>query len=98
VLSPTMTSLSSSRNPAHTGKTVTYVAQVAPVPNGGTVAFMDNGTVVCASSAISSSGMATCTTTPALSGDHQITATFSGTSKLAPSQSAVITEKVNGPG
>jgi hypothetical protein len=98
VLAPTTTSLSSSRNPAHTGKAVTYTAQVTPVPNGGTVTFTDNGTVLCASIAISPSGTATCTTTYTSAGNHQVTASFSGTSTLAPSQSGTITEKINGPG
>ncbi|MGO9789159.1 MAG: FG-GAP repeat protein, partial [Solirubrobacteraceae bacterium] len=42
----TTTSLTSSANPSIPGQQVTYTAMVSPVPDGGTVAFADNGVTI----------------------------------------------------
>ena len=39
----TTTTVTSSANPSAVGQTVTYTATVSPVPDGGTVAFSDDG-------------------------------------------------------
>ena len=42
----TITTVASSANPSAVGQTVIYTATVSPVPDGGTVAFSDNGTPI----------------------------------------------------
>ncbi len=82
---PTFTSVSSSSNPVITGSPVTYTATVTPTPtvtltpNGGTVVFYDNGSVIssCSPKALDS-GSATCSVTYAVAGSHAITAAYSG--------------------
>ncbi|MHB1962118.1 MAG: Ig-like domain repeat protein, partial [Acidimicrobiales bacterium] len=94
----TSTSLTSSTNPATTSQAVTYTATVAPVPDGGTVAFYDNGSVVsaCAAQAVdTSTGKATCTLTYSSSGSHAIEAAYSGDASFAASTSPELIETVS---
>jgi hypothetical protein len=100
----TVTSVSSSRNPVTTGRAVTYTATVAPKgtvapgPQGGTVAFYDNGSKIssCSAKALSF-GSATCRVTYASAGSHAIKAHFSGYADYAGSTSPPLTETVTAP-
>src|SRR5450759_3099406 len=77
----TTTVVSSSSNPSTAGNCVTYTATVAPIPDGGTVAFTDNSTALsgCGAVAVSTStGKATCTTSYSGVGGHAIVASYSG--------------------
>lgn len=81
----TVTSVSSSSNPAATGNRVTYTAtvaskgKVAPGPQGGIVAFYDNGSLIssCSDKALSSRS-ATCRVTYPSAGSHAIKAHYFG--------------------
>ena len=55
--------------------TTTVITGGGPVPTG-TVAFTDDGTVLCAAVAVDGTGTATCTTPFAVAGDHPIRATY----------------------
>jgi hypothetical protein len=75
----TTVSLSSSTNPSVLGQQVTYTATVSPDPGGGTVAFFDNRTQTwpagCSAVPLSG-GSATCSTTPDVTGAHDIQALY----------------------
>ena len=93
----TSTSVTSSANPVTTGTPVTYTARVTPTPtpDGGTVAFYDNGSRIssCSAKAVSS-GRATCTVTYASAGSHTIKAHYSGYADYARSTSPSLTETI----
>ena len=91
----TSTALGASPNPSTAGQAVTYTATVSPSPNGGTIAFKDNGTVIsnCGSKA-ASGGTATCITTYGAAGSHTITASYTGTSAYADSSATPLTQVV----
>ncbi len=94
---PTTTSLASSANPSIIGQSVTYTATVSPVPDGGTVAFSDNGSPIsaCQSQPVNTAtGQATCTVTYNVVGSHSLTATYSGDFNYAGSTSAVLIQQV----
>ena len=77
----TTTTVTSSANPAAVGQTVTYTATVSPVPDGGTVAFSDDGAPIagCSSRHVdTSTGTATCEMSDKIAGPHPITAAYSG--------------------
>ncbi len=100
----TSTSVSSSSNPVTTGRAVTYTATVAPkgtvapTPQGGTVAFYDNGSKISSCSAKPlNSGSATCRVTYASVGSHAIKAHYSGYADYAGSTSPTLTETVKTP-
>ena len=96
---PTTTTLASSANPASTGQAITYTAKVAPLPDGGTVAFADGagGIGGCGAVAVNATtGTATCTATGA-AGTHAIVATYSGDTNWQGSVSSALTETVNAP-
>jgi hypothetical protein len=95
----TSTSVSSSANPVTTGTPVTYTATVVhPAPNGGTVAFHDNGSLISSCSAKPvSSGRATCRVTYASAGSHTIKAAYSGYADYGGSTSPPFTETVKAP-
>ena len=62
----TVTGLQSSANPSGLGQQVTYTATVTPTPDGGTVAFTDNGSTIsgCGSVTVNTAtGKATCQAT-----------------------------------
>ena len=44
----TGTVLTSSQNPVYTGQSTVYTAQVSPAPDGGTVSFLSNGSLIAA--------------------------------------------------
>ena len=88
----TATTLSSSANPSRVGAAVTFTATVSPAPDTGTITFTDSGAAISgcsATSAVASSGRATCTTTYRVAGRHAIVASFSGDAYFAPSRGAL---------
>jgi pentapeptide repeat protein/Big-like domain-containing protein len=97
IRSVTTTTLASSANPSVAGHQVIYTATANPLPDGGTVAFTDNGSPIagCGAQPVNTTtGQATCQTAPGTSGAHNIAAAFSGTSDFAGSTSAVLTQVV----
>ena len=95
----TTTAVTSSKNPADEGESVTFTAVVA-VANGqgtptGTVAFRD-GDATLATVPLSGNGSAT-TSSSFTAGQHNITAQYSGDSNFAGSTSAVLEQQVNTP-
>jgi hypothetical protein len=94
---PTTTSLSSSANPSIVGQSVTYTATVAPVPDGGTVDFAQDGNPIgsCQSVAVNTStGTATCSMTYASVGSHSLVAAYSGTFFYSASTSTTFVQQV----
>jgi hypothetical protein len=82
----TVTSVTSSLNPSAFGQSVNFTVTISPTPDGGTVAFKDNGTVISGCGAKSlSSGQATCATSALMVGSHVITAEYSGNTNYDPS-------------
>ena len=84
----TSTAVTSSSNPSTYGDNPTFTATVTATggnpTNQGTVTFKDCTTTLCSDVALSS-GQASCTPTSALgSGNHSITADYSGTSSGTP--------------
>jgi hypothetical protein len=95
---PTITSVQGNPNPGTAGHSVSYVATITPLPDGGTVAFTDNGVTLsgCGAVAVSTStGVASCTTTYNSIGSHSIVANYSGDANFAASSGGPITEQVN---
>ena len=95
----TTTAVASSQTPSTVGGSVTYTATVAPTPDGGTVAFTDNGSTLTGCGAIAvntSTGTATCTTSYNTVGSHSIVAAYSGDTNYAASSGSLV-EQVNPP-
>jgi hypothetical protein len=91
----TTITVTSSQNPAVFGQQVTFKASVSPVPDGGTVAFADNGTTVggCGGVAVNTTtGAASCQVSYSAVGAHTIQAAYSGDTSFGGSQSAALTE------
>ena len=69
---------------------MTYTATVTPTPDGGTVAFTDNGSTIsgCGSVTVNTAtGKAACQATYTTAGSHPIVATYLGdTNSKAPPQ------------
>jgi YVTN family beta-propeller protein len=89
--------ITSSPNPSTVGQQVTYTATVSPAPSGGTVSFADNGSPIagCGGQPVdTTTGTATCTTTPGSAGAHNIVAAYAGTTGFAASTSPVLTQVV----
>ena len=75
----TTTSLGSSANPSIAGNPVTYTATVAPAPDGGTVAFTDNGTTITGCEAQPwTAGVGDLRQTYTSAASHNILAVYSG--------------------
>jgi hypothetical protein len=94
---PTAISTRSSADPAPIGHKVTYAAAVVPLPTGGTVDFNDDGTPIpgCSAVAVSTTtGGATCSTSYATPGGHEIVAAFSGDGYSGPSTAVPLTETI----
>src|ERR1051326_451382 len=95
----TQTFLSSSPNPSTFGQSVTFTANVAPGPFGGsptgTVTFKDGATTL--GSTALSAGTATFTTSAltASASPHSITAVYGGNSSFLTSTSTALTQTVN---
>jgi hypothetical protein len=95
----TSTTLVSSGSPSTAGNSVTYTATVSPTPDGGTVAFSDNGTAIstCQTQAVNvTTGQATCAVTYSSAGSHPITAVYGGDTNFAASPTSnTVTQVVN---
>ncbi len=81
------------------GQQVLYLAMVTPIPTGGTVGFIDNGSPITGCStvplSISSTGdLATCSTVYSTTGTHNIVAIYSGSGAILRSTSPTITVTV----
>lgn len=96
--SATTTSLSSSNNPSFTsapGNSVSLTATVSSTatPNEGTVDFTDGASTISGCAAVPvSAGHASCSTTFATEGDHQLEAQYNGTASFAPSNGSLTQE------
>ncbi|WP_162458367.1 Ig-like domain-containing protein [Pseudactinotalea terrae] len=94
----TTTTVASSVNPSMADEDVTFTADVAPNPGGGTVTFYDGSTTLCAVVPVATaSGEATCTATFTSGGNHSITAAFSGSGQYLASTSPALTQVVTAP-
>jgi hypothetical protein len=74
-------SVSASANPVQLGSGLTYVAKVAPVPEGGTITFFGDGERISGCSNVSvnrQTGLATCSTTYFSAGPVSVQAYYSG--------------------
>ncbi len=82
----TTTALVSSINPSVFGDPVVFTATVAPIPTGGTLAFMADGVAIpgCADVSLTA-GQAICTTSAIPIGSHAIAASYSGNPSYNPS-------------
>ena len=94
----TTTTLTASTNPQVLGGSVTFTATVAPATAGstlptGTVSFFDGSTEL-GTTTLGSSLTADFTTSSLASGDHTITARYSGDTNHSASTSAVLTESI----
>jgi len=95
ITSSTTTGLTSSLNPAPTGKSVTFTAIVTPTFSGtptGTVTFKDGATVLATKTL--SGGKATYSTTALAAGTHSITAVFNGSTYFTASTSSALKEVI----
>ncbi len=97
----TTTNLVSSVNPTTVGQSVTFTATVSPVnspPPTGTVQFTSNGSVIsnCGSVAVTSSGIAQCTTSFSAAGTDSVVAVYSGDANYQGSTSNTVSQVVNG--
>jgi Bacterial Ig-like domain (group 3)/IPT/TIG domain/Tyrosine-protein kinase ephrin type A/B receptor-like len=87
VVPQTFTTVASSANPSVAGQPVVYTAPVSPAPDGGTVAFTDDGTAIagCSAQQVAGSGQTICVVTYNSPGTHTITAAYSGDAAFGPS-------------
>jgi len=95
----TSTTVASSANPSTTGQPVTYTATISPTPDGGTLAFTDNGLPLSGCGAVTvntATGDAICQATYDTAGSHTIQASYSGDTAFTASQSALLTQTVSG--
>ena len=93
----TTTTLTASINPVAVGRTVTYVAKLGRIPDGGTVDFIDGDEGIASCGRVfvdSATGRAKCQTSYAVTGDHTIQAIYSGTTTYKGSSSGRLVEKV----
>ena len=88
----TTTTLTSNRNPANGGQSVTFTAAVSPAATG-TVQFFDGTTLI--GSAALSAGSASVSTSSLSAGTHSMTATYVGDANFTGSTSAVLTQTIN---
>ena len=89
----TTTTLSAAPNPTAVGQPVTLTAAVLPSSATGNVTFKDGSTVL--NTVALSSGSATLATSALTAGSHSLTATYNGSSIMAPSTSAIVTVTVS---
>ena len=96
LMGSTITTLSTSANPANAGQSVTLTATIAAnasfMPTGS-VSFLNGATPV-GSSAVNTSGVATLSVSSLPVGANSITAVYSGDMNFAPSTSTAVTETI----
>ncbi len=100
----TQTTLTSSKNPATVGDTLTLTASISPTSGqfspGGSVTFKDNGTLIdhCGSQGVVplTSGSASCAVTYSEAKSHTILASYSGDSQFSAS-TATLNQILNHP-
>jgi hypothetical protein len=98
-LTTTTTNVVSSQNPSVVGSPVVYTATVTPTPNGGSVAFSDNGTIItgCGAETLNGSGVAACSPTYTSAARHTVVVVYSGDATFAASASPSLTQVVASP-
>jgi hypothetical protein len=91
---PASFGMDSSAYTSSVGAAVTFTATIPGA--GGTVSFRDNGNSIagCSAAGVSSSGIATCSTSALASGTHAITGTYSGNGSYAAGVAGPITQTV----
>jgi hypothetical protein len=90
----TTTSLTSSTTTPSPGTPVTLSASVSPVPDGGTISFLDEGKALPSCAALPlSNGRASCRVVLA-AGPHDVVASYGGNATLAPSNSPPVAIEV----
>jgi hypothetical protein len=94
IVDPTTTVLVSSNNPSTSGDSVTFTATTTPADSGGNTVTFKDGTTILGTFTTDGSGVATYTTSALGAGVHPITATFEGSTALAPSTSAILNQTV----
>ncbi len=90
------TALSASPDPALVGETVSFTAMVSPRLASGTVSFTSDGALLngCGLRPVVN-GQATCSASFSTAGEHNIAASYSGTSGFASSGSSLVSELVD---
>jgi Bacterial Ig-like domain (group 3) len=98
VSATTETSVSATANPVSIGRSVTYVARVAPAANVGTVKFSQDGAEIPSCGAVRvSAGRAMCTMTYWAGGRRMVSATYTAPGAVKSSTSATYGEMVSFP-
>ena len=87
--------VTSNRNPAVTGQSVTFTARVTPLLAGGTVQFTLDGAAVGGLVTLDATGRATLVTNTLAVGSHTLSAAYGGNVNYLPSTSATFTQTVN---
>jgi serine protease len=90
--------LQSSVNPSTSGSPVTFTSQVTGTAPVGTVAFMDDETIIpaCGAVGLTGAGTAVCTTSALMPGSHPVRAVFTpGNTVNTPVDSPTIVQVVN---
>ena len=90
----TATTLAASYNPSYSGGPVTFTAKVSPIPPGGTVQFFVDGNSVGNFVPVDSNGQANYNTSSLSSGNHAISANYSGYNDFS-SSSGTCSQVVN---
>ena len=99
IAAPTITTIESNLNPSLTGNTVAFTATVTSNGNpvtSGTVTFSEGLTILSGPTTVNPSGQASFLTSSLVAGNHDIKATYDGTTEFAASNGTV-TQIVNDP-
>jgi hypothetical protein len=92
---PTSTVLTVSRNPTMVGAALSYAVTISPAPNGGTVAFAQDGHPIVGCAAVPvSSGQASCAVAYPDAGTFSVGAVYGGHLGYGSSTSNVVAERV----
>ncbi|MCU1303205.1 MAG: hypothetical protein JWQ87_3489 [Candidatus Sulfotelmatobacter sp.] len=96
-ISPTTTTITSSKNPSTAGDLVTFSATVTggSTTATGTVTFKD-GTATIGTGTLNSSGVASFATSKLTAGSHNMTGAYAGDANHAASNSGILVQTVNG--
>lgn len=86
----TSTSVTSSLNPSTAGQTVVFTAEVSPIPDAGTIQFLDNGANMGDPVNIDMSGQATYSASNLETGSHFIKAIYCGDPEFTSSAGTLI--------